>query len=158
MIHIGPGSAGRNTDWASAAWQRCRAGSGPCIGCWCWLSRPSFAGWTLRLRSGQAQRSPVPTRASVRAERPSTIPKSGIALPWLDSLIMQALARYCHHAIVMTLCSTWNISSANHWADLFEISRRRTWPFHIHNPERSITGTTTNRTREAYFGISSNGL
>ncbi len=26
------------------------------------------------------------------------------------------------------------------WADLFEISRRTTWPFHIHNPVRTITG------------------
>src|SRR5438046_3136027 len=34
---------------------------------------------------------------------------------------------------------------ANHWAELFEISRRRTWPFHIHNPERTSTGTKTNR-------------
>ena len=34
---------------------------------------------------------------------------------------------------------------ANHWADLFEISRRRTWPSHIQSPERTITGTKTNR-------------
>ena len=27
--------------------------------------------------------------------------------------------------------------------DLFESSRRTTWPFHIHNPERIITGTKT---------------
>src|SRR6266851_4928716 len=30
-------------------------------------------------------------------------------------------------------------------ADLFEISRRRTWPFHIQSPERTSTGTKTNR-------------
>src|ERR1700738_4717750 len=34
---------------------------------------------------------------------------------------------------------------ANHWTDLFEISRRRTWPFHIHNPVRTITGRKTYR-------------
>src|SRR5580700_6943375 len=33
----------------------------------------------------------------------------------------------------------------SYWADRFEISRRRTWPFHIHNPERTITGRKTNR-------------
>jgi len=30
-------------------------------------------------------------------------------------------------------------------AHLFETSRRTTWPFHIHNPDRTITGTKTNR-------------
>ena len=29
------------------------------------------------------------------------------------------------------------------------LSRRRRWPFHIHNPESTITGRTTNRTRGA---------
>src|SRR5260221_96918 len=31
------------------------------------------------------------------------------------------------------------------WAELFEKSRRTTWPFHIHNPVRTITGRKTNR-------------
>ena len=38
------------------------------------------------------------------------------------------------------------LAAASCWADLFEISRRRTWPFHIQNPERTITGWKTNRT------------
>jgi hypothetical protein len=29
------------------------------------------------------------------------------------------------------------------WADLFEMSRRRTWPFHIQSPERSRAGRKT---------------
>ena len=33
--------------------------------------------------------------------------------------------------------------------DLFEISRRRTWPFHIQNPEMTSIGTKTNRTAGA---------
>src|ERR1700688_3561056 len=49
-------------------------------------------------------------------------------------------------------------AAASCLANLLEIIRRRTWPFHIHNPERSIRGTTTNRTRGAYVGRSSNGL
>jgi hypothetical protein len=31
------------------------------------------------------------------------------------------------------------------FADFLEMSRRTPWPFHIHNPERTITGTKTNR-------------
>jgi hypothetical protein len=33
----------------------------------------------------------------------------------------------------------------NGQADLFERSRRTTWPFHIHNPERIIVGRKTYR-------------
>jgi hypothetical protein len=43
-------------------------------------------------------------------------------------------------------------------ADLFEISRRRRCPFHIHNPERTSTGTKINRVAGAYWGSFSNGL
>jgi hypothetical protein len=35
--------------------------------------------------------------------------------------------------------------AASGQAALFEKSRRRTWPFHIHNPERTITGRKTYR-------------
>jgi hypothetical protein len=31
------------------------------------------------------------------------------------------------------------------FADFLEMSRRTAWPFHIHNPERTIAGTKTNR-------------
>jgi len=34
---------------------------------------------------------------------------------------------------------------ASHWAGLFENSRRTTWPFHIHNPVRTIVGRKTYR-------------
>jgi hypothetical protein len=30
-------------------------------------------------------------------------------------------------------------------AGLFEMIRRTTWPFHIHNPDRTIIGKNTNR-------------
>jgi hypothetical protein len=35
------------------------------------------------------------------------------------------------------------------WAKLFEISRRTTWPFHIHNPETTMIGTKTKRVLKA---------
>jgi hypothetical protein len=47
---------------------------------------------------------------------------------------------------------------SNHSADLLPISRRTTWPFHIHNPERTMIGTKMNRVGVAYCGILSNGL
>jgi hypothetical protein len=34
-------------------------------------------------------------------------------------------------------------------ADLFEISCRTSWPFHIHNPEIIMKGTKTNRVADA---------
>jgi hypothetical protein len=36
-------------------------------------------------------------------------------------------------------------AAASGQAALFENSRRRTWPFHIHNPERTMTGRKTYR-------------
>src|SRR5215471_7969104 len=69
--------------------------------------------------------------------------------------------RWIHWTSMPRILISFHASSfaaATCLADLFEMSRRRTWPFHIHNPERSITGTTTDRTKAAYFGISSNGL
>ena len=64
--------------------------------------------------------------------------------------------------LASTCCEVWIAPEAREdkgvMSNLFEISRRRTWPFHIHNPERTSTGRKTNRTAGAYFGISSNGL
>src|SRR5260370_38759255 len=39
----------------------------------------------------------------------------------------------------------------------FEISRRRTWPFHIPNAETTVTGRKTNRVTGAQSGSLSNG-
>src|SRR5207244_4093830 len=38
-----------------------------------------------------------------------------------------------------------SFAAASCLAGLLEVSRRRRWPFHIHNPERTIMGTKTNR-------------
>src|SRR6185295_13858437 len=42
--------------------------------------------------------------------------------------------------------------------DLFEKSRRTTWPFHIQSPVRTSMGRKTTRTAGAYCGMSLNGL
>ena len=51
----------------------------------------------------------------------------------------------CDEPVTLATSSHRVPCEASCWTGLFEISRRRTWPFHIHNPERTITGTKTNR-------------
>src|ERR1700719_1315438 len=52
---------------------------------------------------------------------------------FIGTLCLQLLSRFYASSFAAASCL----------ADLFEISRRRTWPFHIQSPERSSTGRKT---------------
>src|SRR5215469_13078192 len=65
---------------------------------------------------------------------------------WIHCLWPRFLSRF--HAGRSAPCQT----------DVFQISRRTTWPFHIQSPERTSMGTKINRVAGAYCGIFSNGL
>src|SRR5258708_37989852 len=74
----------------------------------------------------------------------SVLPRQSVspAISWsirpdgfIESLCLQFLSRFHASGFTATSCLV----------DLFEISSRRTWPFHIQSPERTITGTKTNR-------------
>lgn len=67
----------------------------------------------------------------------------GFALPGTALRMLSVIVR------PFLLDVSQGLAPASCWADLFEISRRTRWPFHIQNPVRTSTGMETKRTTGA---------